>query len=119
MSTDEAVTLVSRFHTLTEKLKIFEDEVFESWAETVPEKIEVNLEKTLIVKIDDNIIMLNFDPELSAILREIHYLRLMKKENIPESGIEFSEKQEIYRSYILNLEKSVEWYNNVRNCIST
>lgn len=59
-------------------------------------------------------VLLNFDPELSAILREVHYLRLMHKENIPLSGVAFSEEQEIYRSYILNLEKSIEWYNNVR-----
>jgi hypothetical protein len=41
----------------------------------------------------------------------------MNKENIPESGIEFSERQETFRGYILNLEKSVEWYNNIcGNC---
>jgi hypothetical protein len=38
----------------------------------------------------------------------------MHKQNIPPSGVAFSEEQETYRSYILNLEKSVEWYNNVR-----
>lgn len=94
-------------------MNVFENEVFENWAETIPNQIEENLDKTLIMSINETTIKLNFDPKLSAILREIHYLRLMNKENIPESGIEFSEKQEMYRSYILNLEKSVEWYNNV------
>lgn len=39
--------------------------------------------------------------------------RLMHRENIPQSGVAFSEEQEVYRSYILNLEKSIEWYNDV------
>ena len=97
-----------------ERLKRFEKEIFEKWTEKVPTQIETNLKKSLLTRIEDSkIIKLNFDPELSAILREVHYLRLMHKENIPQSGIAFSEEQEVYRSYILNLEKTIEWYNTV------
>lgn len=97
-----------------ERLKRFEKDIFEKWAEKVPLQIESNLKKSLLARIENSkLITLNFDPELSHILREVHYLRLMHKSNIPKSGIAFSEEQETYRSYILNLEKSVEWYNNV------
>jgi dynein heavy chain, axonemal len=97
-----------------ERLKRFEKEIFDKWTEKVPMQIESNLKKSLLSRNpDQKMITLNFDPELSAILREVHYLRLMHKENIPPSGIAFSEEQEIYRGYILNLEKSIEWYNSV------
>lgn len=106
---------MKRFELLIEKLNAFKTIIFEKWAVSVPETIVTNLEKSLITRVEDSkAIILNFDKELSAILREIHYLRLMGNDAIPESGIEFSENQEIYRSYVLNLEQSVEWYNDVR-----
>ena len=112
--TEDAQMLMIRYENLIEKLKKFEKDIFEKWSVNVSEQIELNLKQALINRVDDTkLINLNFHPELSAILREVHYLRLMQKDNIPQSGIEFSEGQEIYRSYILNLEKSVEWWNNV------
>lgn len=106
--------LLLRYKNLMDRLKRFEKDIFEKWAENVPLQIESNLMKPLLKRCEGSkLITLNFDSELSAILREVHYLRLMHKENIPKSGIAFSEEQEIYRAYILNLEKSVDWYNNV------
>ena len=108
---------MKRYEKLIEKLDAFKTLIFEKWSESVPITIVTNLEKSLITRVDSEdakSIILNFDKELSAILREIHYLRLMNNDAIPESGIEFSENQEIYRSYVLNLEQSVEWYNDVR-----
>lgn len=116
VDTEDAQMLLIRYNNLIERLKRFEKEIFDKWTEKVPNQIDSNLKKSLLGRLaDSKIISLNFDPELSAILREVHYLRLMHKENIPPSGVAFSEEQEIYRSYILNLEKSIEWYNNVRS----
>lgn len=106
--------LLLRYNNLIERLKKFEKEIFSKWAEKVPHQIETNLKKALLMRVaGSKTITLNFDPELSAIFREVHYLRLMHKDNIPQSGVAFSEEQEVYRSYILNLEKTVEWYNTV------
>lgn len=114
IETEDAQMLLLRYNNLIERLKRFEKEIFEKWAEKVPNQIEMNLKKSLLIRLEESkIIKLNFDPELSEILREVHYLRLMHKENIPQCGLAFSEEQEVYRSYILNLEKSIEWYNSV------
>lgn len=114
VDTEDAQMLNLRYKNLMDRLKRFEKDIFVRWAENVPLQIESNLMKPLLKRCDGSkLITLNFDPELSAILREVHYLRLMHKENIPKSGIAFSEEQEIYRAYILNLERSVDWYNNV------
>lgn len=114
VETEDAQMLLLRYKNLMDHLKRFEKDIFERWAENVPIQIESNLMKPLLKRCEGSkLITLNFDPELSAILREVHYLRLMHKENIPKSGIAFSEEQETYRAYILNLERSVDWYNNV------
>lgn len=115
VDTEDAQMLLLRYKNLMERLRRFEKEIFEKWTEKVPDQIETNLKKSLLAQVEgQKFITLNFDPELSAILREVHYLRLMHKENVPTSGVAFSEEQEVYRTYILHLEKTVEWYNNVR-----
>lgn len=68
----------------------------------------------IIRNIVNKLLSLNFSQELFAILKEVHYLKLMGKEGLPEVGLEFSEKSEIYRTYTLNLEKTIEWYNKIR-----
>lgn len=114
--TEDAQMLLIRYNNLMERLRRFEKDIFEKWTTKVPQTIETNLQKSLLARIENSkLIILNFDSQLSAILREVHYLRLMHKSNIPKSAIAFSEDQETYRGFILNLEKSVEWYNNVRN----
>lgn len=115
VETEEAQMLLLRYKNLIDRLRRFEKDIFEKWANNVPIQIESNLMKPLLKRNDINskLITLNFDPQLSVILREVHYLRLMHKENIPKCGIAFSEEQETYRAYILNLDQSVDWYNNV------
>jgi dynein heavy chain len=114
VQTEDAQMLLLRFNNLMEKLRKFEKNIFEKWSENVSQLIENNLKKSLLARVENcKLITLNFDPELSAILREVHYLRLMHKTDVPRCAIAFSEEQETYRGYILNLEKSVEWYNNV------
>uniref|UniRef100_A0A182IVR3 Dynein beta chain, ciliary n=4 Tax=Anopheles atroparvus TaxID=41427 RepID=A0A182IVR3_ANOAO len=118
VQSDEGASLIKRFDILIAKLKEFERSIFEGWANEVPETIEVHLDKPLIIRKKNSAeLTLNFSPQLFAILREVHYLRLMEKADIPQRGLEFSDKSEIFRSYTLNLEKTVDWYNKIRkNC---
>lgn len=118
VDTEDAQMLLLRYKNLIERLRRFEKDIFEKWAENVPNQIESNLMKPLLSRIENSkLITLNFDPQLSVILREVHYLRLMHKDNVPKCGIAFSEEQETYRGYILNLDQSVDWYNNVSKFI--
>lgn len=113
--TEEAKGLVERYLELMKLLGIFEKTVFDAWTEKVPSQIEINLKRSLIVRnVVNKLLSLNFSQELFAILKEVHYLKLMGKEGLPEVGLEFSEKSEIYRTYTLNLEKTIEWYNKIR-----
>lgn len=103
-----------RYESLISKLNFNDDHIFEEWALQVPHEICSNLEKSLIARNTlNNTIKLNFHNELFAILREVHYLEQMGKEGIPEEGLTFSEKSETYRNYTLNLEKTIEWYNEI------
>ncbi|XP_059610636.1 dynein beta chain, ciliary isoform X2 [Phlebotomus argentipes] len=112
--TPEALELVRRYEKLMELLSVFEDRVFNEWREKVPEQIELNLQKSLMIRHEfTKLLSLNFSPQLFAILKEVHYLKLMGKEGIPEVGIQFSEKSETYRGYTLSLERTIDWYNEI------
>lgn len=96
------------------KLGLFEELIFNAWVDKVPTTIENNLKQSLILRdVTTRLLILNFSPELFAILREVHYLCLMEKQDIPEGALDFSEKSETYRNYTLNLEKTIEWYNKI------
>lgn len=110
---DEAQSLYDRYDTLMKNLGLFEEEILSGWTEKVPIQIEDNLKKSLIARAKDGLLVLNFRPELFAILREVHYLTLMGREGIPPEGIKFAENNDVYRSFTLNLEKTIEWYNRV------
>lgn len=112
---DKAQALYTRYDVLMKKLGIFEKEALMEWTVKVPEQIENNLKKSLIARRKkDGALLLNFSPELFAILREVHYLRLMEKQGIPSEGFKFAENNDLYRNFTLNLDKTIEWYNRVR-----
>lgn len=98
-----------------EKLGIWKTTIFSEWAEKVPDHIENNLKNSLIARSPTNkTLILNFSPELFCILREVHYLKQMDLEGIPEVAKDFSDKSETFRTYTLNLEKTIDWYNTVQ-----
>lgn len=113
---EPALKLYERYETLMKVLGVFEQTTFSEWTEKVPEQIEANLKKSLIDRKKNNALLLNFSPELFAILREVHYLRLMEKDGVPNVAIEFAQKNDMYRSFTLDLEKTIDWYNTVGFC---
>lgn len=111
---DQATALYTRYDVLMKKLGLFEGDALKEWTVKVPGQIEDNLKKSLIDRRKgDGALVLNFSPELFAILREVHYLTLMGKEGIPPEGVKFAESNDLYRNFTLNLDKTIEWYNRV------
>lgn len=89
--------------------------VFKDWSEKLDEQIEINLQKSLIVRDPETqLLILNFSAELFCILREVNYLKQMEVDDIPQVALEFADKSDIFRTYTLNLEKSIDWYNTIQ-----
>lgn len=110
-----ALVLIDRYEQLMKKLDMFEESLFRKWAEKVPAQIETNLQRMLIVRRpEDGVLIENFHPELASILREVHNMRLMEKKDIPSVGLEFAESNEMYWTFMVNLDKTIDWYNRVK-----
>lgn len=81
---------------------------------------KANLERPLLVR-DSNteLLSVNFNPQLVALLREVKYLEMQKEANrvIPEKAAAVFEQNETYRKYLQNLDVTVHLYNSVRETI--
>lgn len=109
-----AQRLYERYDTLMEALGMLEHTMFNEWTCEVAGQIDVNLQKSLIERQGgSNLLMLNFSAELFVILREVHYLSLMGKDGVPAEGIAFAQKNDMFRNFTVNLEKTIDWYNGV------
>lgn len=79
------------------------------------EQIETNLKKSLITRDpSNNLLILNFSSELFCILREVHYLKQMEVEDVPQVALDFADNSDVFRTYTLNLEKTIDWYNTIQ-----
>ncbi|XP_057668614.1 dynein beta chain, ciliary [Diorhabda carinulata] len=112
---DRSLELIARAERFFEIIGKFNRETFLCWVQMVPERIEKNLKQNLLKReLRTKDLLLNFSPELSAVLREVHYLKLMNEPNIPEIVLKLAEKNEVFQQYITNLNSTVTWYNKIK-----
>lgn len=66
--------------------------MFDEWAATVPETVDIGLNRNILFREPDstNTLALNFDPELLGVLKEVNYLKQMSRSDIPEHAIKVS-----------------------------
>ena len=81
---------------------------------------KANLERPLLVR-DPNteLLNVNFNPQLVALLREVKYLEMQKEEDrvIPEKAAAVFAQNETYRKYLQNLDVTVHLYNSIRETV--
>lgn len=106
---------MQKFEHLLNQLREIGQQALTNWAENLQSQIENSLKVSILIQNPKSReLHLNFNPHLSAILREVHYLKLMKISNIPEDALKLAEKNETFRTYIVNLNSTITWYNKIR-----
>lgn len=78
---------MARYERLIKRFADKEDELFIEWARTVPQTVDVGLKLHLLCRNADGILLLNFDPDLLAVLKEVNYLKQMSRSDIPQEAI--------------------------------
>lgn len=111
----KTVEVIETFDKITENIRKVSQKALVDWANSIENQIEDNLELCLLIRNQKNKeLYLNFKPQLSGILREVHYLKLMNITDIPEKALKLAERNEIFRKYISNLNSTIAWYNKIR-----
>lgn len=78
---------MSRYERLIKILANKENDLFTEWVRTVPQIVDVGLHRHLFYREVDGELLLNFDPDLLAVLKEVNYLKQMSHSDIPEEAI--------------------------------
>ena len=85
----------------------------EEWGEEIEQSSQAKLKLPLLRRKDNSQqLMVNFDPKLVELLREVKYFLLLGL-SVPTSALNIYKKAEIFRRQTGNLELIVNMYNNV------
>lgn len=85
-SSEEGRNIERRYQRLIEIFSDKEDDLFTEWAQTVPNTVEAGLNRNILARGRESTLLLNFDPELLAVLKEVNYLKQMSRTDIPEEA---------------------------------
>lgn len=64
----------------------------------VPSIVDIGLNRNILARDKDSTLLMNFDPELLAVLREVNCLKQMSRSGIPEEAIKVSDHRILYRA---------------------
>ncbi|EMP26627.1 Dynein heavy chain 11, axonemal [Chelonia mydas] len=96
----------------------YEEQIYCEWKSQVDEVCQFNLDQPLIKRNPENgLLSVNFDSKLVALLREVTYLLMLNRSDIPDSALAIYEKRKIFAKYIGNLELIVQWYNKLKQTV--
>ncbi|XP_063241593.1 dynein beta chain, ciliary-like [Bacillus rossius redtenbacheri] len=157
METPEAQQVLDRYNALMDRLAGMEDAVFSQWAATVGSVVRTNLDKPLLIRVDEEVLAPNFQPEvgspaaldecrvyvsvalnvldgsnascgttldylrsdcarvlqLTAVLREVSYMKMLEKSDIPEEALDLHDRAETLRQWSLLLDYIISSYNSI------
>ncbi|XP_076978309.1 dynein axonemal heavy chain 11 isoform X2 [Tamandua tetradactyla] len=114
---DDAL-VYQKYVEMTTLLCQFENHMYNEWKSTVDEICEFSLNQPLIKSSAINgLLSVNFDPKLVAVLREVKYLLMLKKSDIPDSALAIFEKRNTLLKYVGSLELLVQGYNKLKQTL--
>ncbi|KAF2900340.1 hypothetical protein ILUMI_05842 [Ignelater luminosus] len=109
----DAVHVFKKFDEMIAILDKDQQQTLSEWLKYVPEQIAKSLGKTQLLRVND-MLVLNLDKELEAILREVKYMKILDILNIaPEAQTLFERNEELFKSILL-LNRTIEWYNHLK-----
>ncbi|XP_062979874.1 dynein axonemal heavy chain 11 [Elgaria multicarinata webbii] len=117
LESPEATLIHQKYMEMLTLLNQYEDQIYYKWKSKVDAVCQINLDQPLIKRNEDDLLNVNFDPKLFAVLRDVKYLLLLDQPDIPSSALELYEKRGTFAKYIGNLELVVQWYNKVKQTV--
>ncbi|XP_075778341.1 dynein axonemal heavy chain 11 isoform X3 [Pelodiscus sinensis] len=114
----ETALVYQKYIELLTLLDKYEEKVYGAWKAQVDEVCQFNLDQPLIKRNPENgLLSVNFDSKLVALLREVTYLLMLNRSDIPDSALAIYEKRKFFAKYIGNLELIVQWYNKLKQTV--
>ncbi|XP_047352693.1 dynein beta chain, ciliary-like [Vespa velutina] len=100
-----------KYDELQNLIDTLEHDIFTEWVEKIPERCEEHLSKSLLKVNDENLLELNFDSNLAAMLQEIRDIIILKKLDLPDELIDLNNRSTFFFETTCNLNLIINWYN--------
>ncbi|KAJ6660744.1 hypothetical protein lerEdw1_017370 [Lerista edwardsae] len=117
LQTEETNFVFQKCEKVLELLDKHDEEMYTSWAGDLSFLCESHLRQPILRYDDCGLFEVNFNEKLSAILREVKYLEILKHPDIPEVAVQLYSKRETLYKYIGNLTLITRQYNRLRRTI--
>ncbi|XP_006154552.1 dynein heavy chain 11, axonemal [Tupaia chinensis] len=118
LNSPEDALVYQKYVEMTTLLDQFENHIYNKWKSNVDEICAFNLNQPLVkFSAINGLLSVNFDPKLVAVLREVKYLLMLKKPNLPDSALTIFKKRNTILKYIGNLELLVQGYNKLKQTL--
>ncbi|VDI07166.1 dynein heavy chain, axonemal [Mytilus galloprovincialis] len=118
MSSNRAKLVFTKYEEMCGLLKQLNGETYNDWIGGVDEICAFNLKQPLITRDSEtNLVKVNFDPKLTAVLREVKYLEDDESKEIPKAAKNVYEHNDTLWKFSTNLDLTVRLYNKVRTSV--
>ena len=118
MSSEQAELLYKKYDKMLVLIAEFEERVYSEWVGSVDKACSFNQDQPILIRGENDVLSVNFDRALTTVLREVRYLKYLKRTDIPESAANLFQKNDFLRQLTQNLDRTVNWYNKVRKTLS-
>ncbi|CAF94150.1 unnamed protein product, partial [Tetraodon nigroviridis] len=118
LETSMATRVLKKYEMMMQRLDRYCTDLYTSWTESVCETSQYNLSLPLISRDSvTGLISVNFNQQLTSVLREVKYLEFRQTEAIPETALHIYAAREQLWQYVTNLEMAVGKYNKVMDSV--
>mmetsp|Transcript_10755 Transcript_10755/g.40251 ORF Transcript_10755/g.40251 Transcript_10755/m.40251 type:complete len:4525 (-) Transcript_10755:51-13625(-) len=104
--------ITKKYTFLVKQMRQFEKSVYKTWVANVERISREKLDETIMKRLSDRRLSLNFDPQLTSCIQEVKYLNLFSME-VPESATAVFDRKDDFRHFTGQLEVIVRQYNTV------
>ncbi|NWR46185.1 DYH17 protein, partial [Regulus satrapa] len=108
----EAEVVSRKYEEMMGMLQRYRQRIYEEWASGPGQDCHFSLEQPLLRRHPlSRLLGVNFSKKLSAVLREVKYLKIQQQQDIPSNAESLFAQNESFQNIGDNLELIVGWYN--------
>ncbi|XP_007888401.2 dynein axonemal heavy chain 11-like [Callorhinchus milii] len=118
LQTREANLVFQKYDQMLTLLDQHEEAIYTLWTHHLDALCQANLSQPLLMfNKETGVYSVNFGSELSCVLREVKYLRMLKRFNVPEVALDLYSKSNTLHEYVRILHQIIEGYNRLQTTI--
>ncbi|KAF7658249.1 hypothetical protein LDENG_00015570 [Lucifuga dentata] len=96
----------------------YEEDIYSEWYNGLEHTCLFNLNQPLISRnISSGLILVNFNPKLTEVLKDVKYIQTLSQINIPAAAMAVFQKSDVLTKYVSSLQLLVQWYNKLKQTV--